>query len=338
MPNQRGKAVDTTYLSVDMVEKRNLIHRDYISHCHRWTHVVKTAIKMRRDLWVLDIGCGREMPVAKALYSNKIGADKYCGVDYGHVDIPDMLCGNGVFPIKLIRNADAARLTKEIVGFEPNLVSMFEVFEHVEPAHGRRILEAVKSLLRPDGVFLFSTPCFNGDPAGNHVAEPEYEVMGATLEDSGFAIVGHWGTFASIKDYRSALYAAYGDDGFKMFEDLKCYYDVNFLATMFAPLFPERSRNVLWELVHVEEYNRFNRPYVRQFPPRLEVKPVYSPTGSSSLEDDILDQEMYERWQARTNPPPPETDPHDTLFPANQELEPELWTPPDKECEYEPEA
>lgn len=330
MPNERGKSVDTTYLSIDTVENRYLIHRDYIAHCHRWSHAVKTAMRMRGDLFVLDIGCGREMPLAKALYTNKIGANKYCGIDYYYnVEVPEMLKGNGVFPIRLIKNADAAKIdvldrtdeeTGKVspgIGFQPNLVTMFEVFEHVEPRHGRAMLENIRRIMRPDGVFLFSTPCFNGKAAGNHVAEPEYEVMGATLEDAGFAVLGHWGTFASITDYRDALYDRYGDDGYRMFEELKTYYDVNYLASVFAPLFPDRSRNAMWELVTAEWYQQlYGVPYSRRFPPRLEVKPRYSFTGSSSSDDDVLDQAMYERWLKENEPTAPKVEVPGTVAPA----------------------
>ena len=41
MANARGKKVDTTYLSIDNAEERGFLHRDYIAHCLRWSHVVK---------------------------------------------------------------------------------------------------------------------------------------------------------------------------------------------------------------------------------------------------------------------------------------------------------
>lgn len=290
--NARGNSIDNTYLSIDTVENRFLIHRDYIAHCFRWSHAAKVAARMRGDLWVLDIGCGREMPLAKLLYTNKIGAQKYCGVEYSVMKVPDMLRGNGVFPIRLLKGFDAAKIDESHVSFRPNLVTMFEVFEHVEPEHGRRILDNVKRLLRPDGTFLFSTPCFNGSAAGNHVAEPEYEIMGASLEDAGFAILDHWGTFASIRDYVHDL-EKLGPAVVNVFNTLRSYYDVNTLAVIFAPMFPEFARNCIWELVHPEYYKCLTgKSYERQFPTRLEVKPRYSATGSSSKEDDILDESL----------------------------------------------
>ena len=39
MANARGKEIDNTHLSIDQAEARGFIHRDYIAHCLRWTHV-----------------------------------------------------------------------------------------------------------------------------------------------------------------------------------------------------------------------------------------------------------------------------------------------------------
>ena len=41
MANEFGKAIDKTFLSIDQAETRGFLHRDYIAHCLRWTHVVK---------------------------------------------------------------------------------------------------------------------------------------------------------------------------------------------------------------------------------------------------------------------------------------------------------
>jgi hypothetical protein len=35
------------------------------------------------------------------------------------------------------------------------------------------------------------------------------------------------------------------------FDRLREYYDSNYLATVFAPLFPHKARNVLWETQYV---------------------------------------------------------------------------------------
>ena len=64
------------------------------------------------------------------------------------------------------------------------------------------------------------------------------------LEDTGFEIEGHWGTFASMKDYKDELTPAQRE----VWDQLRDYYDTNYLATVMAPLVPQHSRNVLWQL------------------------------------------------------------------------------------------
>src|SRR5574343_1447146 len=87
--NTRGKHIDTTYLSIDNAEERGFLHRDYIAHCLRWSHVCKQLTKSKKytTARILDIGCGRELPMAKMLYSSRFTPEKYFGVDYG--PIPD---------------------------------------------------------------------------------------------------------------------------------------------------------------------------------------------------------------------------------------------------------
>jgi len=73
-----------------------------------------------------------------------------------------------------------------------------------------------------------------------------YEAFGSLLEEMGYKILKHWGTFASIKDYKTEL------NGLQdTFDKLREYYDSNYLATIFAPLFPHKARNVLWETQYV---------------------------------------------------------------------------------------
>ena len=38
------------------------------------------------------------------------------------------------------------------------------------------------------------------------------------------------------------------DDLDSVFDRLRDYYDSNYLATIFAPLYPHRARNVLWRV------------------------------------------------------------------------------------------
>ncbi len=91
MSNALGKSIDKTYLSIDNAEDRGFIHRDYIAHCLRWTHVCKYLYTRHnyKTARVLDIGCGRELPMAKMLYSSKLIPAAYYGVDVGPVNDED---------------------------------------------------------------------------------------------------------------------------------------------------------------------------------------------------------------------------------------------------------
>ena len=77
MANARGKTVDTTYLSVDQATERGFLHRDYIAHCLRWSHVIKylgTSARYKTAK-ILDVGCGKEMPLAKSLHSSRMAPE-----------------------------------------------------------------------------------------------------------------------------------------------------------------------------------------------------------------------------------------------------------------------
>ena len=273
MANARGKSIDKTHLSIDMAEERGIVHRDYLAHCHRWSHVVKHLYRTNtyRTARILDVGCGREMPLAKLLYSNKLIPAKYYGVDVNKLELPEMLNREKLTDvIELFSETDVCDIQLTETGFHmgisiepcslnyiykrPNLVTCFEVLEHVEPEHSVRMLKKIFELMTDDGVAFVSTPCYNGKAAANHVNEMRFEVLGKVITDCGFNIEGVFGTFASQKDIEPCLqYATFCcNDGsnfvYSVYNELKQYYDSNVLATLFAPLFPDKARNAIWVL------------------------------------------------------------------------------------------
>lgn len=257
---------DKTHLSIDTAEERGLIHRDYIAHCLRWSHVIKFLYGKRRyqTARILDIGCGKETPLAKSLYSNKMSGASYCGVDLNRIELDPMLVkarDNGKLNIHIMPQTSALDLTLGNVPFRPNIVTNFETFEHMNPAAARKSLEVCFDLLEDGGSMFFSTPCWNGKAAANHINETTYEAMGHILESVGFEIEDNFGTFASITDYKDHLDAWNLDEAF---DRLREYYDTNMLATVFAPLFPKHSRNALWHVKKVANpMSRFVAPSTR---------------------------------------------------------------------------
>lgn len=272
--NAHGKAVDTTYLSLETAEERGFIHRDYIAHCMRWSHVIKrlTERKQYTTARILDIGCGRELPLATTLYSSRLIPAAYYGVDVGPInDDAHARFHSGKFPLNVFERTDFCNLSlADLDGQLATHITCFEVLEHVEPKHMLRMLDHMKTLLQPNGTAFISTPCWDVmSCAANHVNEMKYEALGAVFEAGGWTVKNVSGTFASLRDYEHVLAPGHRE----AFNDLRDYYDVNFLACVFAPFYPAQSRNCLWEIQQGIGINT-------QFKPIEEV-PV--PWGSSAL-------------------------------------------------------
>lgn len=297
MANARGKTIDTTHLSADTAFERGIVHRDLISHCLRWTHVCRWMHQGNRyrDAVVLDVGCGVDLPLAKTLYTNRMAVKQYVGLDYNRpTKFKTEMFHTGKMPVRAFGGVDFSRDVTvrddgyTIAGIEgvfelPTVITCFEVLEHVEPAHARRMLERMHELMETaraagkDCTTFISTPCWDAQvgEADNHVSEIKRDALGAVIEDLGMKIVGNWGTFASQRDYKAELAKQYGDVGQIMFAKLSTYYDSNYVATLFAPLFPEHSRNNLWELKARDEGD-----IARRFP---NLEDVPGPWTSSDL-------------------------------------------------------
>ena len=251
MANARGKEIDNTHLSIDQAEARGFIHRDYIAHCLRWTHVSKYLHLQARykTARIIDIGCGKDMPLARMLYTSRLAPEKYLGIEYNKMEIPDMF-KNSNFKPDLVSGVDFTTVIIEKMMTTFNYSTCFEVLEHVEPIKAIAILDHLPQFLTEDAVSWFSTPCWDEKvgAAANHVNEMTYDAFGSLLEEMGYKILMHWGTFASIKDYKDELPRYELKEAF---DRLREYYDSNYLATVFAPLFPHKARNVLWETQYV---------------------------------------------------------------------------------------
>lgn len=261
---------DKTHLSIDQAEARGFIHRDYIAHCLRWSHVCKWLMQGHsyKSSVILDIGCGKELPLAKLLYSSRMTGGTYIGVDLNKLELPEALrkaVENDKLKVELYGKTDASskKFPSLLSGAKVNVAVSFEAFEHMNPKAARQLLKNVYKVLEPGGTFFISTPCWNGQAAANHINETTYQALGWLLEEEGFFIQDHFGTFASIRDYEDQL----SIEETAMFNRLRQYYDTNYLATVFAPLFPEHSRNCLWHCVKMDYLpsgRKFIKPKLKQ--------------------------------------------------------------------------
>jgi len=101
-------------------------------------------------------------------------------------------------------------------------------------------------LIDEKGVFLLSTPCYNGGAAGNHVNEMSYLTLKEALGHIGWYIEDEWGTFASQRDAFPVLRSLYGEPVMKFIEDLTGFFDSNVISNIIAPMVPRVARNVMW--------------------------------------------------------------------------------------------
>lgn len=321
MSNVRGKSIDKTYLSIEQASERGFPHADYIAHCLRWSHVVK-FIRQQNNYTgakILDIGCGKEVPLAKTLYSSRLIVSNYIGVDYNdHSTFKLDPFHTGKFPIATFGAVDFASnqvwFDKAADGtncinirgdngedyfFAPNIIVSFEVMEHIEPDHVRATFRKVVTALKAakengspfEPRFFMSTP--NWDVvhlADNHVNEMKHEALGFAIEDCGLGILGEYGTFASQKDYKHKLWADYPGSR-AIYDLLSDYYESNYLATIFAPLYPAEARNCLWELVVAPE------GYEKKYP---SLDPAIQPWTSSEHHLDIGGMETNKYDPTRT--------------------------------------
>jgi len=246
------REIDKTHLSCDQAEERGFLHRDYIAHCLRWSHIVKYLGSRYKTARILDIGCGKETPLIKTLYTMRMTPEMYFGVDANktacstniHDKIYDKM-GKGNF--ELFWNFDASEPAAfQYLDFTPTLITCFEVLEHVTPKKVIGILDNIRKVADSQTKIFISTPCFNGKAAANHINEMTYTFMTDLLWEY-FHIDRCWGTFASQKDIEPMINQDV-DEIQHLYDELKSYYDSNLLSVIFAPLFPSKSRNCMWKL------------------------------------------------------------------------------------------
>lgn len=225
---------------------RHIYHRDQFAHYFRWSHVMKIA-KMGQS--ILDFGCGTG-EMYELFYRNRYSPSRYLGFDIRDTAVAQanskfITCTNADFEVRdLCKPFD---LNEKF-----DIITSFEVIEHIGHSNIDVFLQNIVNHARKDTIILISTPNYDATAgvAANHmlnygteIGEWKHKELQAVLEKY-FVIEKKYGTFASISDYDYLL------TGWKleMFNALKEYYDINILANLMAPFFPEQSRNTLWRL------------------------------------------------------------------------------------------
>jgi len=214
------------------------LHRDYSAHFFRWSFA-RRLIKKTDE--VLDIGCGVEKPLCRILFANAMPCAKsYTGVDLNKLKPTDHQHStlHGEFNVA----ERYKELLKERRGKPFDVVVHLEVIEHMKVEHGRKLLKACHEVLKPGGLMLMSTPCYDGRRhAANHIHEYTVIELQKAVVKAGFVVVKRFGTFMDIKELKR------GDATVQdVARRLGAYFDNDALANIFGPLFPDHARNNVW--------------------------------------------------------------------------------------------
>lgn len=216
-----------------------IVHRDYAAHFFRWGFAKKRYI-VHDVTEVLDVGCGPDVPLMKVLLG---GGPHLLPKHYTGVDLNNIRYKGSPSRATLIGNFN---FLDEYPKLKPeyDLITNFEVIEHMPVEKGAELLRTFAHLVSPTGHVLLSTPVYNGMAARNHIHEYTIPELRAAIEKAGMKVVQRYGTFASFHEIKKAA----KPEHLATLMDLKTYYDGEVLATFLAPLYPDASRNNLWVL------------------------------------------------------------------------------------------
>lgn len=230
------------------------LHRDYSAHFFRWSFARRFITAKDH---VLEVGCGEDKPLSKILTGGAAAhVMSYTGVDINKLkpSASQRLTFHGEFNFVErwkeldIRTAQSHGKTQ---GYD--VIVHFEVIEHMAVKHGATMLKAMLALLKPGGVMLMSTPCYDGvRHAANHIHEYTVPELQKATEKAGFKVEQRFGTFMDIKHIGkvpSTMYPQGPEEKAairQVMGALAKYFDSDAISNIFGPLYPDHARNNLW--------------------------------------------------------------------------------------------
>lgn len=237
------------------------LHRDYSAHFFRWSFA-RRFIGAKDH--VLEIGCGEDKPLSKILTGGAAAhVNTYVGVDLNKLKPSNSqrLTFHGEFNFvdrhKELINPKSSLPGARQEGFD--VVVHYEVIEHMTVANGAKLLKACFTCLKPGGIMLMSTPCYDGvRHAANHIHEYTVPELQKATEKAGFKVENRFGTFMDIKHIGKAApgHVPHGvnmPDATQFSKQvanvrtaLSQYFDNDAISNIFGCLYPDHARNNLW--------------------------------------------------------------------------------------------
>lgn len=241
---------DTTQLKISTHGKT--LHRDYSAHFFRWSFA-RRFIKPTDT--ILEIGCGEEKPLSKILTGGAAArVNRYVGVDLNKLKPSNSQRLTFLGEFDFTKNWNKLHQHHNSTGFD--VVVHLEVIEHMKVTYGRKLLKGCFNLLKPGGIMLMSTPCYDGKRhAANHIHEYTVPELQKETEKVGFIVERRFGTFMDLRHIKKI--APKSPDGVNDDSEihnavlicqryLSEYFDNDAISNIFAPLYPDHARNNLW--------------------------------------------------------------------------------------------
>ena len=242
--NRDDRDYDTTQLRENGHGK--VLARDYSAHFFRWSFA-RRFINAKTN--VLEIGCGEDKPLSKILTGGAaVHVNSYVGVDINKIKPSNSQRLTFIGEFNFVDRYKELQKMKLVPDGGFDVIVHYEVIEHMKTEHGAKMLKACRELLKPGGIMLMSTPCYDGKRhAANHIHEYTVPELEAAVKKAGFTVEQRFGTFMDIKHIGKVGPAMANQSAVKEVRAaLETYFDNDAISCIFAPLYADHSRNNLW--------------------------------------------------------------------------------------------
>lgn len=252
MKNQDYRGGDAKYDTTNLLESGHgkVVHRDYLAHCLRWGWASR---QIRWGDKIFDFGCGIESPLYMIIGAMKTfqAPDDPSRMgkrpEYTAVDLNRLKNKRGAVWSDVREQVNIIEDVKTRVSLrnwgEFDIVTSFEVLEHMEEELGDEYLAVAREGMGDNAKLYLSTPVYNGHTmAKNHIREYTILELLDKLHAAGFKVDQRYGTFMSWNDLKRVGTPS----ELAMAESMRPFLGTEVVACMFAPKYADHSRNNVW--------------------------------------------------------------------------------------------